>query len=451
MNPKSVMSFFDHWLFMPKLLYFFLTMVTSSTHAFLYQYVSTTWHIQPHEFGYTNFVQFTNIFGSYIFARLADRTGAYRPILTSCIFGYCVFRCLLMFPIFDYHSQYTLAMLHYLTINGAAFFFIGGTFPLLDALVMNQLSSNPEYNKEIFGRQRLFATIGHCVVGVLVDWAIKSQYSKSNFENPLTIMFCVLIVTSVTFALLVFWGIPPSAIIETKESESENRFSLSLNSKENLLMNPGFLFFLFTIFVAGIVRSVITNYQSAYITAELHYDKSVVTDSIFIRVFPEVALFFFSKEVTQYLGIYWVLIIGHISGVLRMFGYTLIKGNQEYFTISSDGVQTLSEISPPRSITLYIYFLECLKGVNASFVISSATRIAADMAPKGMSSTAQGYTAAVWQGLSNTVASAICICTVKLIYIRGTMLYTSLVGMICIFAILLKFMLIDRSIVLIKC
>ena len=99
------------------------------------------------------------------------------------------------------------------------------------------------------------------------------------------------------------------------------------------------------------------------------------------RVVPEALLYFFSKEISQYLGIYWVLIIGHTAGVLRMFW--LHHGP----CWSLLGFHS-------RNLGLYsIYALEWLKGVNSSLVISSAARIASDMAPKGLASTAQGLVA----------------------------------------------------------
>jgi hypothetical protein len=79
-------------------------------------------------------------------------------------------------------------------------------------------------------------------------------------------------------------------------------------------------------------------------------------------------------------------------------------------------------------------------------VISSAARIASDMAPKGLSSTAQGYVSGIWQGLSMTLSSAMCLGTVAWIAIRGTFFWVSIVGAICVSLITFKFAAIDRTI-----
>ena len=178
--------------------------------------------------------------------------------------------------------------------------------------------------------------------------------------------------------------------------------------------------------------------------------KSVVSGSIFIRVFPEAALYFFSKEITQWFGIYWVLLIGHVAGVVRMFGYTLVPAAAEELVTKADKdgniVTSFKEFEPTFPVLIVIYALECLKGINSSLVISSAARIASDMAPKGLASTAQGYVSGVWQGMSMTLASALCLVTVHYFKIIGTFRGVSIVGAACVTLIALKFALIDRTI-----
>lgn len=450
--------FCEEWLVVPKMLYFGLNVVIYSTHAFLMQYVTKRWGIAKNEYSLTNFVQFTNIFGSIVFSRLADRTGAYRAIISGCVAAYCISMCMLMFPFFSYTENYFLCLGHYLVINALAFFFTAGTFPLLDSMVMSKLSANPKFSKEMFGRQRLWGTIGHCVIGVFVHWFAELELIKNSMTDSYTVMFYILIATSVMFIALVFVGIPKDLKIEAHSHGHHGHGGAAKDEKSPagpkpsasaLLLNPGFAFFLLTVLVAGIVRSVITTYQSGYITDELHLKKSVVSGSIFIRVFPEAALYFFSKEITQWFGIYWVLLIGHVAGVVRMFGYTLVPAAAEEKIVAiKNGKEVVSfkEFDPSFPVLVVIYALECLKGINSSLVISSAARIASDMAPKGLASTAQGYVSGVWQGLSMTLASALCLVTVHYFKIIGTFRGVSIVGAACVTLIALKFALIDRTI-----
>lgn len=269
-------------------------------------------------------------------------------------------------------------------------------------------------------------------------------------------MFFTLIATSILFIILVFVGIPGDLKIESHSHGHHGHHGGSKDNKDgtaaaaspsgprptafSLMTSPSFAFFLGTVFVAGFIRSVITTYQSPFITEELLYDKSVVSGSIFIRVFPEGALYFFSKEITQWFGIYWVLIIGHTAGVIRMFGYTLIPTGSN----PAGGAMPKNGFTPEPLVLYSIYALECLKGVNSSLVISSAARIASDMAPKGLASTAQGLVAGTWQGLSMTLASLAGYFLVGLIQIKGTFTVSSIAGAICICFITLKFALIDR-------
>lgn len=447
----GVAKFIEDWLVVPKILYFGLNVVIYSTHAFLFQYVQGAWGLKKDEYNLTNFVQFTNIAGSFVFSRLADRTGKYRLIVAGCVAAYTATMCLLLYCPFDINpeapsNKYKIA--YYLLINAIAFFFTAGTFPLLDSMVMSKLSSNPKLSKEMFGRQRLWGTIGHCVIGVIV----KGIYNVAGRDYK--VMFYTLIVSSIGFIAAVFLGIPGDLKIEAHSHGHHGHHSGNKDSKEataaatsgprpnamTLLLSPSFSFFLGTVLVAGLVRAVITTNQSPFITEELKYDISVVSSSIFVRVFPETALYFFSKEITQWVGIYWVLIIGHTAGVLRMFGYTMVS--------PSDGNRDdKGNLPEPKALSyVFILLLECLKGVNSSLVISSAARIASDMAPKGLASTAQGLVAGVWQGLSMTLGSLAGFYLIGMIHINGTFTIFSLAGGICIVLIILKFALIDRVI-----
>lgn len=439
-SKNFIVNFVEDWLIVPKMLYFGLNVVVYSTHAFLFQYVSSTWNISKGEYSLTNFVQFTNIAGSFVFSRLADRTGKYRLIVAGCVAAYCTCMCLLLFPIFE---NQVLKLAHYLTINAACFFFTAGTFPLLDSMVMSKLSSNPKLSKEMFGRQRLWGTIGHCIIGVIVHEAY------DHFGKNYHVMFYTLIISSVAFIATVFFGIPADLKIEAHSHGHHGHHGGNKDNKEasaspaasgprptafSLMTSPSFSFFLGTVFVAGFIRSIITTYQSPFITEELHYSKAVVSNSIFVRVFPEAALYFFSKEITQWLGIYWVLLIGHTAGVVRMFGYTLVpKGSA-------------NDSKPSNIAYISILALECLKGVNSSLVISSAARIASDMAPKGLASTAQGLVAGTWQGLSMTIASLSGFFLVNTFEIGATFVICSTAGAICIVLIILKFAMVDRVI-----
>jgi len=325
---------------------------------------------------------------------------------------------LLMFPPNGF-SHY-MKLVYYLVINAVCFFFTAGTFPLLDSMVMSKLSSNPKLSKELFGRQRLWGTVGHCVIGVFVHWLEFVIYPENKFTGATTnTMFYVLIGSSAAFVGLVFFGIDANLKVEAHkhghgpappkdEKKSPNSPSADHNASAHalpaekpsalaLITNPGFTFFLLTVLVAGFIRAIITTYQSPFITEELWYDKKTVSDSIFVRVFPEVTLYFFSKELTQFFGIYWVLLIGHFAGIVRMFGYTMVPKAL---------IKTTPLANPAGMTKGFIFALECLKGVNSSMVISSAARIASDMAPKGLASTAQGLVAGTWQGLSMTVGSA---------------------------------------------
>ena len=439
----------NDWLVVPKALYFMLNFVIYSTHAFLMQYVMQAWSFQKNDFSWTYAAYVFNILGAFVFSRLADRTGNYRLILGGSVAAYCACISMLLFPI-PATYPFVVRMGYYLFLNGAGSFFTAGTFPLVDSMVMSQLAANPKLSKELFGRQRLWGTFGHSLVGLIVH-ALAEHFGGGEDDPNFNVMFYVLIVSSLIFIAIVFFGIPRDLKITAHShghhgAHAKQETSPVAGPKPSaftLLVSPSFSFFLLTVFVAGFIRCIITTYQSGFITEELHYAHGLVTSSIFVRVVPESLLYFFSKEVTQYCGIYWVLLIGHAAGVIRMFGYTMI--------VPGEPPVNKKVIVPTFAVRMAIYALECLKGANSSLVISSAARIASDMAPKGLASTAQGYVAGVWQGVSMGIAAAVGYFLVsffktnfKGFEIGQTFRVCSFVGAVCIVLIFVKFAFIDR-------
>jgi MFS family permease len=95
----------------------------------------------------------------------------------------------------------------------------------------------------------------------------------------------------------------------------------------------------------------------------------------------EVGVFFFGKQLIRVLGAHWMLIGSMATGILRLVGYA---------SMPTKGAGSL--IVP--------YFLELLKGLNAGLFVSSAVRLASDMAPEGCSNTAQGLVSGNYVGLS---------------------------------------------------
>jgi len=447
-NARGSISSSEEWLLVPKLLYFSLNLVIYSTNAFLFQYVETYWRIPKAEFALINVFQFTSFVGALLFSRIADLTGKHRSILAGCVVGYCLFRCLIIFPEFFGETERHLKLLYFYAINGACFFFTGGAFPILDSLVMNKLSSNSNFDKDMFGRQCLWGSIGRCIIGVVVYKLYEITGQDFN------VMFYTLIVSSVLFIITVFWGIPKDLRIKvethdhihTLESQADDKISKELSAGDPsqrivsrpgtfyLLTKPKFFFFLGTVFVAGFIRAMTNTLRSVFITNELFLEKSVISNSIFFSVFPEIFLYFYSKKINQKIGIYWIFIIGHIAGIIRTFGCTFLRSSSK------------KNSYPNLPVYFCIIAIESFNGINSSFVITSATRIASDMAPKGMAFSAQGLVVGTLQGFSMTIASLAGYLMVEAFDIRSTFILSSLLGAVCVVLILIKFAFFDRVI-----
>jgi hypothetical protein len=102
-----------------------------------------------------------------------------------------------------------------------------------------------------------------------------------------------------------------------------------------------------------------------------------------VRLFSEVAVYFCNKDLSTILGPYWMLLLSQLAAVIRAAGYGLIPVNKDDLSY------------------LFCIPLELFKGLNSGLVTAGAVRIAAEMAPPGGASTAQGLFSGVFVGLAN--------------------------------------------------
>ena len=382
----------DDFLIFPKALYFCLNLVVYAAHAFQAQFFMDVWKLPVHEFGYISSLQGFNFFGALVWSHVADKAGKPKMIMSVCATVYCIMMCLLAAPVFRGEEQQFYRRAYAAVVNGTGQFFLAGCFPLLDALVMAMLARDPRNSKEIFGRQRLWGTFGHCAATYICIFAI---WLAGGYGG----MFVSLALCTVSFIAFIYFGIPsnldfdlkkghhghagghdkkPTNLTAAQEAAAAERDRPTVGSPTiRLLRNPHFLFFTFFILIAGYVRSIMTNFQSYFLSKVLNQDNKFVANAGAVRVITEVAVFFFGKQLMALMGPYWMLILSQVTGIARIFGYAVIPvkkkvGNSPSSLLNFSRVSTpVSSSLPPSALPMTLPLVIVLIPLKVSSPVST--------------------------------------------------------------------------------
>ncbi|PJF19934.1 hypothetical protein PSACC_00238 [Paramicrosporidium saccamoebae] len=252
-------------------------------------------------------------------------------------------------------------------------FFTSAFFPLLDNRVFVILSKDPRFSKELFGRQRLFGTLGQS----LIQLATGKAFRSIGFDA----MFLYLIASAVVFILLIQFGIPNEA--SPSPLKDDKKGSLLAGSRK-LLWTFDFPFFLLILLIASTTRGVAGNFLPQYYSTVMKLSPWELSLMMQTRLFTELATFFFSKQIIQCIGVGWMLFIAQFSGFLRVFAYSVIP--------------------PTYPWTRAPLLIELLKGVNNACLTSAGIQYIHDSAPVGTEATAQGFYSGVHSYLANATA-----------------------------------------------
>ena len=379
----------DPYFIVPKMLYFLLNWLVYSTHSFLFQFIGLAWDIPKDRLNLSMVFQIFNFFGAMYWGSLADRTRKYKLIAAGCVIVNSAFVCAMAFPLFEGNMRFA----YYCLITAGQCFFSAGTFPMIDAIVLSILEADPSAGKDLYGSQKAFGTIAHNITTFVV------HHLYEVMGQDFFVMYYSTIGSMLALTLSLLYGVSDNLKIKAhkhhgpskKATEDEEPVPQG-SSTIGLLKKPSFFIFLLSILAAGIVRSVNTNNHSVYMTDYLKADKKLIGDMMVIgRLAPELLLLFFAKTIMGYLGPYWFLILGQLSGVIRIILYLFLK----------------PLLVDKRPYIILVFIIEMLKGVNSSLVSAGAFRIASDLAPAAWGGAAQTLVAGVWQGVSMLFAAII--------------------------------------------
>ncbi len=418
---------------MPKALFFTLTVALYSTTSILGIILIEQLKFSKAETGFAYSLQIVNFLGAMGWTSLADRTGRHRAIITWTAIVSVAFYGLLLLPrILKWEFTSFLGRTILPTVMMTLMWiFQSSLFPLTDASVIIKLSNDPSIGKEQFGYQRLFGSLGH-LVGTMLASVASDMKSKDLFQ------IVVSAICTGTFCLFVNFGLPSFTQASSKKhghghhgDKKDTAVDVGMAKEDNrspyvrLLTNVSFLFFILFVLSAGLLANTLTIF--APIFSKEQGNSTTKTSTLKIpAIASEITVWLTSKHLMAAFGKYWLLLFSQFAGIIRVFGYQFVNKD--------------------RSWPLYIF--EALKGVNSGCIVSSAVQIAAELAPPGCASTAQGAFSGVYKGAGYMVTGLFCGAVLLMVKqdLHSLFLIVGITSAAFTFLFFLKFLLVDRSI-----
>lgn len=252
--------------------------------------------------------------------------------------------------------------------------FLSFTPPILDKFTLDYLVNKKGCSINNYGRQRLFTAVGYMIINFLLDEIIKTDGTSYNFDG-----LRYLGIIAGIFAIIISY-----LFIYNTKSQNISLSGFTMMSK--LFKNGDFMFFIFLIFLNGIVRSSISNYINLFYDQHLNFKNKQIDPyyskyqafiqprkkslAIFSGTILEFIIFFASPWIITKIGLILPLFLAQIFQLIRCGGYYKIG---------------------PQSIHLFekVFCLELLKGLNFGLIQSTATSLALKFAGPNLKSTAQ--------------------------------------------------------------
>ena len=244
-----------------------------------------------------------------------------------------------------------------------ASFVAGG---ILDAYALETLKEVGKVSD--YGKIRLWTAIswggGTSVMGFVID-----RYGFS-------MMFIIFGSFQVFNFLIMAWFIPDVTDKEKKAIENNEKKPEIKVLLRALFCSPRICFLLFLIAVFGAGFGMVGRLLFVFLIDEFNASKLLCGLTVGATVIFEVPIFYYGKEILNFLGPATMMIIAMVSFIIRMFGYTLLT----------------------KSTLNYILLLELCHGLTFAMMWTASVNISSKIAPKG------------WKTATMTIISAFLSC-----------------------------------------
>ena len=302
--------------------------------------------LNPFQIGLFRSIKIIGIIFGPIWSVLADKTRKRREIL-AFLFLCCVtiLKILDYFP-FIYNNIYNIFFV--LVIY---YIFNVGLRPLTEGIILTSLGKD----KELFGRQAMFAAIGWLTSCVISGYL----YSYFGFY---ACWYLQVFSVFATIYILVFH------VEDFKKEEISEMdkipFFVKLKNVCEKLSEPKVLKILIVMVVQGAGSNMIESFLFLYLNNDLQAPKYICGWTIFFTCLLEHPIFFYSHKLLDYFGINILFITAQLAFIIRTFLYTYL---------TKDNV-------------LWVLPIELLHGLTFANMWTSATQFASDFCPKGLES-----------------------------------------------------------------
>ncbi len=291
------------------------------------------------------------LIGASVWGGLSDATRRYKQLFMLAIAGAMIAAAMLPFTA----SFLGLA----LVIALHAFCFMS-LLPLIDNTALDILGNHSEK----YGQIRLWGSIGWGVGAPLI--------------GPLLEQFG-LDVAFYAHAVLMLLGLLVAVPLPVAQKSTRGSFGSGLHT---LLRDRRWALFLLVIFVAGFGDAISRNYSFLYLK-DLGASNMLMGLSLTIGTVSELVVLFFSGYLLRRLGAQKLLLVGATTQAARLLGWSLI--GDPYMALS----------------------LQLFNGLAFGALWMAGVAYAKEIAPAGMSATAQGLLSGVYFGLSSVLGAVL--------------------------------------------
>lgn len=383
MNLKEMVRWIDEkdeYLVFPKLIFFFVNFILYTTYTYQLDYLADEWNLNITTSGFITSIPVISFFFAIAWSGLAQRTGRYKEIIVMAVgmYGACFMSFWALAPIMKETAnwqRFLAVSIIYgsMSILGSAF------FPLLDHKMYVKLAKDLRFSPEMFGRQRLWGTVGQGVAGYVAGWGI-NKYGYAA-------IFIMSGLASIVFIGLVVVGFESSSSLSLSSLDKSNEKDVEIKKTSfaealRKLMRLQFVSFLLVILVASYARAIVGNYLVRYLKTCLNISKDTSGLLILIRSLPEIFCLYFSKNLLEAFGVRNMLLMGQVAGLVRVTMYAWL----------------------PQEAKWLPFGIESLRGVNNAFLMASGVRLAHELAPVGAQTVAQGFFHGIYGNLTTGTA-----------------------------------------------
>jgi PPP family 3-phenylpropionic acid transporter len=287
--------------------------------------------------------------GASVWGSLADLTQRHKLIFLMVIVG--SIGSIGLIPVA--HDFFTLGLV--VAVHAFCFMSIG---PLLDSTALEMLGNQPER----YGQIRLWGSIGWGVGAPLIGPVVEQLGLEWTFYGHAGLMLV---------GLLIALPLP----IAQKSSGANFKGGL-----RSLLQDQRWYLFLLVIFVAGFGDALVRNYWFLYLK-DVGASSVLMGLSLTVGMVSELAVLFYSGQLLKRFGIQKLLLLGASAQAARLLGWSLIT--DPYLAVS----------------------LQLLNGLAFGALWMAAVAYAKEIAPAGLSATAQGLLSGVYFGFSSVIGA----------------------------------------------